>query len=176
MPLKPANFQELLPLLYRAGVEFIVIGGGAGVAHGQARLTYDVDVVYSRSPENLQRIINALKDYAPYPRGAPPGLPFQWDAQMLKAGMNFTLNTSLGYIDLMGEVTGGGGYAELLADTVVSDIYGVPIRFITLEKLIDLKRAAGRPKDFEALSELEALLDERRHRASEQPPQDGQEG
>ena len=68
---RPANFQELLPLLHRAGVEFIVIGGGAGIAHGQARVTYDVDVVYSRSAENMQRIIDALRDYAPY-RAARP--------------------------------------------------------------------------------------------------------
>lgn len=161
--MRPANFQELLPLLHRAGVEFIVIGGGAGIAHGLARLTFDVDVVYSRSPANLQRIIEALREYEPYPRGAPRGLPFQWDALMLKAGMNFTLTTTLGALDLLGEVTGGGTYEQLLPDTIVSEAYGVPVRFVTLERLIELKRAAGRPKDFEILSELQALLQERRN-------------
>jgi predicted nucleotidyltransferase len=167
--MQPANFEELLPILHRAGVEFIVIGGGAGIAHGLARLTYDVDVVYSRSPANLQRIIDALRDYEPYPRGAPPGLPFQWDAMMLKAGMNFTLTTTLGAIDLLGEVTGGGSYEQLLPQTIVREAYGTPVRFVTLERLIELKRAAGRPKDFEVLSELQALLKERRIRESGSP-------
>ena len=80
--------------------------------------------------------------------------------------MNFTLTTTLGLIDFLGEVTGGGTYEQLLPDTIVSEAYGVPVRFVTLEKLIQLKRAAGRPKDFEAVSELEALLEERKN----QPP------
>ena len=162
MPMKPANFQELLPLLQRAGVEFIVVGGGAAIAHGLARTTYDVDVVYSRSSENLNRIVEALRDYQPYPRGAPPGLPFLWDAATLKAGLNFTLSTSLGFIDFLGEVTGGGNYEQLLPSTFVAHVYGVPIRIVTLERLIQLKRAAGRPKDFEVVSELQSLLEERR--------------
>jgi predicted nucleotidyltransferase len=165
--MRPANFAELLPILDRAGVQFIVIGGGAGIAHGLARLTYDVDVVYSRSPANLQRIIEALRDYQPYPRGAPAGLPFLWDAQMLNAGMNFTLNTTLGAIDLLGEVTGGGSYEKLLPDTVLGVLYGMQVRIVTLEKLIELKRAAGRPKDYEVLSQLQVLLKERRLRESE---------
>jgi hypothetical protein len=167
--MRPANFEEFLPILHRAGVDFIVIGGGAGIAHGLARLTADVDVVYSRAPANLQRIIDALREYEPYPRGAPRGLPFQWDALMLKAGMNFTLSTTLGAIDFLGEVTGGGSYDQLLPYTIVRETYGVPVRFVTLEKLIELKRAAGRPKDFEVLAELQALLKERRLREGESP-------
>jgi hypothetical protein len=126
-----------------------------------------VDVVYSRVSQNLDRVIAALKDYEPYPRGAPRGLPFLWDAQMLKAGMNFTLTTTLGYIDLLGEVTGGGGYEQLLPYTIVTEAHGVPVRVVTLERLIHLKRAAGRPKDFEVLAELEALLDETRKQEGE---------
>lgn len=80
------------------------------------------------------------------------------------------MTTSLGYIDFLGEVTGSGGYEQLLPNTVVSMIYGVPVRYVTLEKLIELKRFAGRPKDFEALSELEALLEERKQREQGEPP------
>jgi predicted nucleotidyltransferase len=167
--MRPANFEEILPMLQRAGVDYIVIGGGAGIAHGLARLTYDVDVVYSRSPANLQRIIDALREFKPYPRGAPPGLPFLWDALTLKAGMNFTLDTTLGAIDLLGEVTGGGSYEQLLPHVIIRETHGVPVQFVTLEKLIELKRAAGRPKDFEVLSELQSLLKERRMREKESP-------
>ena len=157
----PANFKEILPRFQKAGVNFILIGGGAGIAHGQARMTQDVDLVYARDSENLKRIVDLLAEFQPYPRGAPLGLPFLWDVKSLQFGTNFTLSTTLGYVDLLGEVTGGGKYEELLPYTELTEVYGVPVRVVTLECLIHLKRAAGRPKDFEAVAELEALLEER---------------
>src|SRR5262245_33641711 len=162
----PANFKEILPLFHQAEIKYILIGGGAGIVHGQARLTQDVDLVISRDPANLKRIVDLLVNYQPYPRGAPAGLPFLWDVKSLQFGMNFTLTTTLGYLDLLGEVTGGGSYEGLLPFTETIETYGVPVRVVTLEKLIDLKRAAGRPKDFEAIAELEALLDERDKQAN----------
>lgn len=70
------SFQQLLPLLATHNVRFIIIGGIAGLAHGAARATYDSDVVYARDPENIKRLVAALKPHQPYLRGAPPGLPF----------------------------------------------------------------------------------------------------
>jgi hypothetical protein len=84
------------------------VGGAAAIAHGSARLTQDLDIVYSRSQENLRRVAAALAAHNPYLRGAPPGLPFIWDAATLARGLNFTLVTSLGDIDLLGEIPGGG--------------------------------------------------------------------
>src|SRR5262249_45847462 len=133
------NFREILPILVRNDVRFIVIGGGAALAHGSARLTYDVDVVYARDPENLRRLAKALQPYQPYLRGAPPGLPFRWDERTLKAGLNFTLTTTLGDLDLLGEVAGGGFFEELLPSTQELEAFGVRCRFVTLEKLIPLK-------------------------------------
>src|SRR5438874_9723894 len=108
------RFPELLTTLSKARVEFIVIGGAAAIAHGSAMLTYDLDVVYNRSSENLERVVSALAPYQPYLRGAPPGLPFEWSALTLKNGLNFTLTTSLGAIDILGEVAGGGNYSALV--------------------------------------------------------------
>ena len=156
-----ANFRDIVPLLVANQVRFIVIGGGAAIAQGAARLTYDVDVAYARDAENIARLVAALKPHRPYPRGAPPGLPFQWDEQTLKAGLNFTLTTSLGDLDLLGDVTGGGGYEQLLPFTDELEAFGVKCRFVNLEKLIQLKRASGRPKDLEAIAELQAILEER---------------
>ena len=156
------NFSEILPLLVRSEVRFIVIGGGAAIAHGSSRSTYDVDIVYARDAENLRQLITALEPYKPYLRGAPPGLPFLWDRRTLGAGLNFTLTTTIGDIDLLGEVTGGGDYNQLLPDSEDMDVFGVRCRFVTLEKLIQLKRAAGRPKDLEAISELHVILEERK--------------
>lgn len=134
----------------------------AAIAHGLARLTYDVDIVYSRTPENVRRLVEALRQQKPYLRGAPAGLPFHWDEQTVHAGLNFTLTTSLGDLDVLGEVTGGGAYDDLLPFSEELTVFSVSCRFVTLERLIQLKRAAGRPKDLEVLAELQALLEERR--------------
>jgi predicted nucleotidyltransferase len=99
-------------------------------------------------------------------RGAPPGLPFRWDERTIQAGLNFTLTTTLGDLDLLGEVAGGGLYEQLLPFTQEMEAFGVRCLFVTLEKLIQLKRAAGRPKDLEAIAELQTLLDERRSKES----------
>jgi hypothetical protein len=153
------DLPGLLGALVHAGVDFIVVGGVAATAHGAARLTQDLDVVYDRSPENLAHLADALSPYRPYPRGAPPGLPFVFDAQTLRNGANFTLHTTLGDIDLLAEITGGGGYPALLPETIVLEAFDRPVRCLGLRKLIDVKRAAGRPRDFEAIAELEVLLE-----------------
>lgn len=154
------HFDKFLPVLVNGGIEFILIGGVAGNVLGSARLTFDVDVVYNRSKTNLERIATILKSYQPYLRGAPPGLPFVLDVPTLRNGLNFTLTTSLGDLDLLGEVVGGGGYRDLLSHTFVVEAFGVKFRCIDLPTLIKLKRAAGRPKDLESIAELEALLEE----------------
>lgn len=155
------DFSTILRTLDRARVEHILVGGVAATVHGSARLTLDVDVVYRRTPENLGRIVEALAEHEPYLRGAPPGLPFRWNVQTLERGLNFTLATSLGPIDLLGEIAGGGSYDQLLPDTLEVSAFGVTCRCLTLDRLISVKRAAGRVKDLEVLAELEALRDER---------------
>ena len=159
-----AEFDKLLPALVQGGVEFILIGGVAGNVHGAARLTYDVDVVYARSPANHKRLTETLKSFAPYLRGAPPGLPFTLDVPTLRNGLNFTLSTKLGDLDLLGEVVGGGGYRDLLLHSIEIEAFGVKFKCVDLPTLIKLKRAAGRPKDLESLAELEVLLKEQRGR------------
>jgi hypothetical protein len=110
------RFAELLRALASADVEFILAGGVAAAAHGSARSTQDVDVVYGRSEQNLQRLVSALGACHPYLRGAPPGLPFRFNLETLKAGLNFTLTTDLGWIDLSGGIPGGGCYEDLDTD------------------------------------------------------------
>jgi predicted nucleotidyltransferase len=153
--------ETALRVLSQAGVDFIVVGGAAAVSHGSARLTFDLDLVYARTPRNMARLADALAPHSPYLRGAPPGLPFRWDADTIRRGLNFTLTTSFGDLDLLGEIAGGGGYLDLLADSEPASIFGVECRRLGLEKLILVKRAAGRPKDLEVIAELEALKEER---------------
>lgn len=158
---KPAtDFKGLLRTLLQAQVDFIVVGGVACNVHGSARATFD-DVVYSRTPDNIERLITALAPLRPYLRGAPPGLPFDFDVRTVRAGLNFTLTTTLGDLDLLGEVVGGGSYDRLSASTVELELFGFQCRCVTLEKLIELKRAAGRVKDLEVIAELETIAEER---------------
>jgi predicted nucleotidyltransferase len=154
--------EPLLRAFRDAGVELIVVGGVAATAQGSSRVTMDLDLVYRRTRENVGRLVAALAPSSPYLRGAPPGLPFRWDEQTVLRGLNFTLTTSLGDVDLLGEITGGGRYEDLLPHTVEVEAFGVPCRCLGLEKLIAVKRAAGRPKDLEAVAELEAIWEERR--------------
>ncbi len=150
----------LLETLLQSEVEFILVGGVAAIVHGSARLTFDIDLVYRRSHENNQRLVTALKDLQPYLRGAPAGLPFRWDLETIERGLNFTLSTSLGPLDLLAEIP-GGNYKVLLPHSEEIEIYGLNCYCLSLEKLIEVKRAAGRPKDLETIAELEALLEER---------------
>ena len=152
--------ETLLRSLDDAGVQFIIVGGVAARAHGSSRLTDDLDIVYARDPVNLTRIISALSPHRPYLRGAPPGLPFEWSAETLRAGLNFTLTTAVGAIDLLGELTGGGGYADLIPHSIAIRAFDRDLLLLDLPWLIRVKRAAGRPKDLEVIAELEALIEE----------------
>jgi hypothetical protein len=153
------DFLSIIKLLTSYEVEFIVVGGVAANLFGSARLTYDLDIVYSRRSENLARIVKALQNANPYLRGAPPGLPFKFDLQTLKNGLNFTLTTNLGPIDLLGEIPGTRSYEELLNDSFEINEEDLKFRCVTLPRLIQLKNAAGRPKDLESLAELRAILE-----------------
>jgi predicted nucleotidyltransferase len=148
------RFGDLLRTLAEGGVDFIVVGGVAAAAHGSPRSTQDVDVVYSREGGNLQRLVEAVRPHHPYLRGAPPGLPFRLDVDTLCAGLNFTLVTDLGWLDLLGEIAGGGRYENLLPHAITVEAFGISCRVLDLETLIRTKKAAGRPKDLEAIAEL----------------------
>jgi predicted nucleotidyltransferase len=156
------DFRALLTLLASAQVEFIIVGGAAATAHGSARLTQDLDIVYRRTQDNISRLADALAPHKPYLRGAPAGLPFSFDERTIRNGLNFTLTTDIGALDLLAEITGGGGYDELLTHSTRLRLYGVECLCLGLERLIYVKRAAGRVKDLEAVAELEAILEERR--------------
>lgn len=155
------DFAKLLRVLHAGDVECIIVGGLAATIHGSARLTQDVDVCYARAAQNLARLVKALKPLKPYLRGAPRGLPFEWSVATLQAGLNFTLTTSAGALDLLGEIAGGGNYEELLPHTVTVRLFDLDMTCLNLEWLIKTKRAAGRARDLEAIAELEALREER---------------
>lgn len=154
------NFEQAIVMLVEAGVQFVVIGGVAMIAHGSARVTQDLDICYARSSENIQLLARTLAPYHPHLRGAPDDLPFRFDAETIQRGLNFTLITDLGDLDLLGEVAGIGSYPAVLAlSQEVEHPSGKRWRLLTIEGLIHAKRAAGREKDLDAIRQLEAILD-----------------
>lgn len=155
------DFKVVIRLFSESGIECVIVGGLAATIHGSARLTQDVDLVYARTGANIDRLVDTLRPHAPYPRGAPPGLPFDWSRATIERGLNFTLTTAVGDIDLLGEIAGGGSYEALLPHSTPVEIFGHRCRCLDLPALIRAKRAAGRPRDLDALAELEALLAER---------------
>lgn len=154
----PLDFSRVLDLLVGQEVEFVLLGGLAMVAHGSAYVTRDVDLCYGRSPQNLMRLCRALAPLNPRLRGAPPGLPFELDPPTLKMGLNFTLSTDAGDVDLLGEVTGLGTFENVVRDAVALELYGHRVNVASLEALIRAKEAAGRAKDHLHLLELTELL------------------
>lgn len=155
------DLARLLEALAREKVQLIVVGGMAGIAHGAARVTFDLDCVYGRERGNVERLVAAMQTFQPTLRGAPAGLPFRFDVPTVEAGLNFTLDTTAGPIDFLGEIVGGGRFEDLMPHTVELQVFGFPCRVVSLDKLIAIKRATGRPKDLEAIAELESLREER---------------
>ena len=160
------NLRGLLQTLAEHGVDFLIVGGVAATLHGSARSTQDLDVVYARTPQGLRRLVAALRGHHPYLRGAPPGLPFSRDEETLRRGLNFALVTDLGDLDLLGEITGGGTCDDLLPHSVEFEAFGLRLRCLDLDTLIRVKRAAGRPRDLEAIAELAVIREERNRRRS----------
>jgi predicted nucleotidyltransferase len=151
------DLEKIVQSLAFQNVEFVVIGGVALSAYSSAYVTYDFDICYLRTPENLKRIVAALAPFNPRLRGLPSGLPFFWDERTLQNGTNFTLVTEVGDVDLLGEVAGIGTYKDALVNSITMDLLGVDVQVLTLSALVKAKTAAGRKKDLDILPEIEAL-------------------
>ncbi|MDQ6760168.1 MAG: nucleotidyltransferase [Acidobacteriota bacterium] len=153
------QLAKAIEVLSDAEVDFVIIGGVAAIFHGSSRVTYDLDICYSRSASNLRRLVVALAPFHPRPRGFPRILPFVWDEGTLRNATVLTLQTDIGSIDLLAEVPGLGTFAEVKRDSIMVEAFERQIASLDLPGLIQSKRAAGREKDISALPELEGLLE-----------------
>jgi hypothetical protein len=153
------QFEKAIQVLCEAGVDFVVIGGLSATLHGSAQVTYVLDICYSRSSVNLRRLTESLAPFHPRPRGFPADLPFVWDDGTLRNGTIFTLQTDIGEIDLLAEVTGVGTFDDVKNHSIIVEAFGRQISTLDLPGLIQAKRAAGREKDLSVLAELESLLE-----------------
>jgi len=161
----PVEFQpkSLLRSLNAHSVDFVVIGGLAGMARGSSYPSYDLDLAYARDRDNLERLAATLRELDATLRGAPAGLPFQLDAKTLSEGPNFTFDTRFGPLDILGDPTGAPPYERLregAGEKLL--IEGEPVAVASLDHLIAMKEAAGRPKDKLMATEYRVLSDELR--------------
>jgi hypothetical protein len=160
-----AEFQPkpLLRTLIAHRVDFVVIGGLAGMARGSSYPSYDLDIAYARDRENLDALASALREVEATLRGAPANLPFILDGETLRQGSNFTFDTLFGPLDILGDATGGPAYERLRsAAGPPLTIEGEHVKVASLDHLIAMKEAAGRPKDKLMATEYRVLSDELR--------------
>jgi hypothetical protein len=148
-----------------AGIDFVLIGGLAGIAHGSAYPTYDLDIMYSRDRANLERLAKLLRDLGATLRGAPPDLPFLLDADTLEEGGNFTFDTPYGALDILAYPEGAPKYEEVKKAAAQIDYAGRSVRVASLDHLIAMKDAAGRRKDQLMATEYRTLADERQRQS-----------
>lgn len=142
------------------GVRFVLIGGYAAALRGSPMITGDVDICHAGDPENLDRLADALRSLGARLRGAPTDVPFRLDGRTLATGDHFTFTTDAGSLDCLGTPAGTDGFADLDAAATDEDLDGLVVRVASLEDLIRMKRAAGRPQDRIAVEWLSAIRDE----------------
>jgi hypothetical protein len=145
--------------LATAEVDFVVIGGIAGGVHGSTYTTLDLDIAYARDRQNLERLARVLRELGAELRGAPPGLPFQPDARTLAAGSHFTFTTRHGDLDILSDPVGAPPYPELRRRGTRGRVHGSEVVVASLDHLIAMKEAAGRPKDKLMAMEYRKLSD-----------------
>ena len=140
-----------------AGVDFVIIGGIAAIAHGSPQITRDLDIVHATDDENLVRLGRALRDLRATLRGVTDDVPFVPDARSLRSARVLALDTEEGPLDVMVQPDGSKGYEQLRAGSIEAIVGGLAVRVAGLDDLIAMKKAAGRPKDRIYVEELEAI-------------------
>jgi hypothetical protein len=151
---------EVFRTLDQHGVRFVVIGGVGARLFGSPTITRDTDICYERGPENLGRLSDALTELGARLRGVDDDVPFILDARTLAAGDRFTFTSRAGDVDVLGTPAGVAGFDELDRQAVVFDLGEVAVRVASIDDLIKMKRAAGRPKDLIEVEVLGAVRDE----------------
>lgn len=173
LPPKAPDIHALLEPLVRHGVDFVLIGGMAGIAHGSNYPSFDLDIAYARNRANIDRLVAALEEIGVRLRigapaatdvstGEPEDLPFLLDRKTIEKGANFTFVTPHGDLDVLGDVAGIRNFDELNTDAEAKEIAGLPIKVASIDHLIAMKRAANRTKDKLMLEEYIVIADEQR--------------
>lgn len=145
---------RLIEALGDAGVDFVVIGGVAVVVQASPRFTKDLDICYAPDPANLEALARLLVSLNATLRGVFEDLPFVPDARTLRGTRILTLTTDLGGLDLLVDPSGSPAWPALRERADVIELNGRRVRIASIDDLLAMKRAAGRPQD---LVDIEAL-------------------
>lgn len=151
------EFIEILEVLSRHEVEYILVGGLAAIVQGAPILTFDLDIVFLKTPENLPRLLAAfLEIKACYLD--PAGRHIVPDEDKLEGLRMHRLRTELGPLAAMETIGHGLAYADLIGDTEVMEVAGVNVRVLGLKTIILSKEQADREKDRATLHILRRIL------------------
>ena len=156
------KLNRLIERLCDAQVDFVIVGGFAGVLHGSSLVTRDLDVCAVLNAENVARLRDALRDLRPTHRMTPQRLSFLETPDPGVGMKNLYLETELGPVDLLGSILGLGDFERVRAASIEVELFGRRCRVISIEDLIQAKEALGRDKDLIAAKELRAILEKRR--------------
>ena len=158
------NFDPigLIGVLVGHEVDFVVIGGLAGTLHGSPLVTGDLDVCPGRKTENTGRLARALVelDAKEYDVRKDIWMDRDWSPEMLEVDTTWMLITRLGRLDLLFEPAGTSGYEDLKRRQAFFSLGDHGVAAASVEDLIRMKEAAGRPRDVAAVPILRKLLNE----------------
>ena len=161
MPKPSVDYLAILETLRRHDVDFVIVGGVGAALHGAPLLTFDLDVVHSREPHNLGRLIAALNELDAHYR-IPGRKNIEPDLSHLASPGHQLLMTRFGPLDLLGTIGKGHDYGQLLDDTVELEIGGgLNAWVLNLERLVKTKEETGQEKDRAVLPMLRRVLEER---------------
>ena len=153
------DLNSLLERLVRHQVDFVVVGGYAAVAHGSTLVTMDVDICCDFSAGNILRLQDAVRDLHPVHRMTPKRLPLALTARSCEGLKNLYLDTDDGQLDCLGAVMGIGDFSEVKRRSVEIELPFGRCRILTLDALIEAKKAMGRPRDEETVLQLTAIAE-----------------
>ncbi len=151
------NLGNLLKYLLEHEIDFVLIGGFAGIVHGSSVVTKDLDICAPLSPEHIAKLRKSLASLHPKHRMTPQKLSFLEIPLGKEALNNVYLETDLGILDILTEVKGVGSFTELVKRAQEIILFGYPCKVISIDDLITAKKAMGRDKDKLTLRELELI-------------------
>ena len=154
------DFLEILTVLTKHKVDFIVVGGVCAVLHGAPVTTFDLDLVHSRSSQNLSSLMSALNELDAFYRGRVDKRLKPKRSHLSSSGHQL-LMTNAGPLDLLGTIGAGHTYKDLLKHTVELEAGGLHLRMLNLEKLIEIKSETITDKDKVMLPILQHILKEK---------------
>jgi predicted nucleotidyltransferase len=152
-----SDLPSLLKRVSQAGIEFVIVGGFAGVVHGCSYLTQDIDICCIFAPDSLLALQEALADLHPVHRMTPGRKPLELTAKSASQFSNLYLDTDLGRLDCLSAIEGLGDFAQVKQASELFEGEGMRLHVLTLDALIKTKQALNRPRDREALRQLQAL-------------------